>query len=140
MQLRLVFDSVDEKHNGYLGWVVDNIWVRKAASGAPLSPAGVVHPPSRGMITVRAVPNPIRDVHTTTFTVRGVDVEAIRVEVYDLSGRLVWQGEALGDELLWHTEDLLGRYLANGVYLYRAYVKVGGEWLVSELQKLAILR
>ena len=85
-------------------------------------------------------PNPITDVHTTTFTVRGVEAEAIRVEIYDLAGRLVWEGEAPGNELAWHTQDLSGRYLANGVYLYVVYVKVGDTWIRSGIQKLAIYR
>jgi len=86
------------------------------------------------------VPNPVRDVHTTTFVVRGVEAERIRVEVYDLTGKLVWKGEALGNELTWHTEDLTGLPLANGVYLYKVYVKVGEAWIVSDVKKLVILR
>jgi len=72
--------------------------------------------------------------------VLGVEAEAVRVEVYDLTGRLVWKAEALGNELVWHTEDLTGLSLANGVYLYIAYVKVDGEWIRLEPQKLVILR
>ncbi|MCS7241027.1 MAG: T9SS type A sorting domain-containing protein [Candidatus Bipolaricaulota bacterium] len=85
-------------------------------------------------------PNPVRDVHTTTFVVRGVEADLIRVEVYDLTGRLVYVGEAAGNELVWHTQDLLGRYLANGVYLYKVLVKVGDTWIVSDIQKIVILR
>ena len=86
------------------------------------------------------LPNPIRDVHTATFVVRGTEADLIRVEVYDLSGRLVWQGEAPGSRLVWHTEDLVGNYLANGVYLYVIRVKVGDSWIHSGIQKLAIYR
>jgi len=91
-------------------------------------------------ITMRAVPNPVRDVHTTVFTVLGVEAEEIRVEVYDLAGRLVWKGEGQGNELPWDTSDLTGLPLANGVYLYLVYVKVSEEWIVSDIQKLVILR
>jgi hypothetical protein len=62
------------------------------------------------------------------------------VEAYDLAGRLVWQGEGLGNELTWGTQDLTGLPLANGVYLWRVWVKVGEEWVVSAIQKLVILR
>jgi hypothetical protein len=86
------------------------------------------------------IPNPVRDVHTTVFTVLGVEAEEIKVEVYDLTGRLVWKGEAEGNELPWDTRDLTGLPLANGVYLYLVYVKVEGEWIVSNVQKLVILR
>jgi len=88
-------------------------------------------------------PNPITDVHTTTFRVLGPMaglVEEIQVRIFDLSGRLVWQGSAAGAELEWHTDDLAGQYLANGVYLYQVQVKVAGEWITTGLRKLAIYR
>jgi len=72
--------------------------------------------------------------------VRGVEAERIRVDVYDLTGKLVWKAEAPGAELTWHTEDLTGLPLANGVYLYKVYVKVGEGWLASPVQKVVILR
>lgn len=143
VQIRFVFDSVDRFNNRYVGWLVDNVRIRKAATGSPLAalevPSAV---PREGgtRLQVFNTPNPIRDVRTTTFAVRGVEAEAIRVEVYDLAGRLVFRGEAAGGELIWHTDDLLGRYLANGVYLWRAWVKVGGTWVASDLKRLAILR
>lgn len=88
-------------------------------------------------------PNPITDVRTTTFDVLGpmaALVTEIRVRVFDLSGKLVWAGSAAGDELNWHTDDLSGRHLANGVYLYQVQALVDGTWVVSELKKLAIYR
>jgi VCBS repeat-containing protein len=85
-------------------------------------------------------PNPIRDVHTTKFMVLGAEVETIRVSIYDLSGRLVWRGEAPGNELTWHTDDLSGQFLANGVYLYIVEIKVGGQWIRTDVKKLVILR
>jgi len=88
-------------------------------------------------------PNPVTDVHTTTFKVVGpmsAFVNEIRVQIFDLSGKLVWEGSAAGAELAWHTEDFSGRYLANGVYLFRIQVEVAGTWVSSGLMKLAILR
>jgi len=85
----------------------------------------------------------VRDVHTTVFKVVGpaaAYVEAMRVKIFDASGRLVYEAEAEGSELVWHTQDLTGAYLANGVYLYRVEVKVGGEWITTEVKKLAIYR
>jgi parallel beta-helix repeat protein len=89
------------------------------------------------------VPNPIRDVHTTTFKVLGPlasMVTEIKVQVFDLTGKLVWEGTASGAELTWHTDDLTGAYLANGVYLYKVYVKVGDAWISSGVLKLVIQR
>ena len=144
MLIRFVFDSVDKHYNKFTGWLIDNILVESApAQGAQTLGAmdlEVREAQPRNQITFFNLPNPVRDVHTTTFVVRGVEAERIRVEIYDLTGKLVWQGEALGNELTWHTEDLTGLPLANGVYLYKVYVKVGEAWIVSDVRKLVILR
>ncbi len=144
LQIRFGFDSVDMYFNAFPGWAIDDVWVGNAACVDGLGQATwpmLIEPevgPREPSFLV--VPNPVRDVYTTTFVARGVEAEAIRVEIYDLAGRLVWEGEAAGNELVWHTDDLLGRYLANGVYLYRAYIKVAGEWIVTQVQKVVILR
>ncbi|MDD3493365.1 MAG: right-handed parallel beta-helix repeat-containing protein [Candidatus Thermoplasmatota archaeon] len=88
-------------------------------------------------------PNPIRDVHTTTFQVLGPLaslVSEIKVVIFDLSGKVVWQGSAAGAELDWHTDDLAGRYLANGVYFYQITAQVAGTSVSSGIMKLAIYR
>ena len=86
-------------------------------------------------------PNPVRDVHTTTFKVKGaVAIDAIRVEIFDQAGRLVFTDEQPGDQLDWHTENNYGEYLANGVYLYRVSAEVHGQWVVVQIRKLAIYR
>ena len=96
-----------------------------------------------GELQVVAIPNPVRDVHTVTFQVRGALVplvEAIKVKIFDLAGRLVYEKEESGASLDWHTDDSYGEYLANGVYLYKAYVKAGDEWLPTGVGKIAVLR
>ncbi len=94
------------------------------------------------VLTFTVSPNPIIDVHTTTFAVKGAAayVEAIKVQIFDLAGRLVYEAEEPGASLDWHTENSDVEYLANGVYLYKLYALVNGEWVVSEVKKLAILR
>jgi len=141
MQIQFVFDSVDKYYNRFRGWLVDNVKVVEDTGTGPASVAlSLPSALAREGFTVFNVPNPVRDVHTTTFVVRGVEAERIRVEVYDLTGKLVWKGEALGNELTWHTEDLTGLPLANGVYLYKVYVEVGEAWIVSDVRKIVILR
>lgn len=113
------------------------------AMGIELPPPPPSLPEGAGQIRVVPVPNPIRDVKTTTFRVLGVcpcAVQALRVEIYDLAGRLVWEGEIQGSELAWHTEGFDGLPLANGVYLYKAYVKVNGEWIPTGVGKVVVLR
>lgn len=111
--------------------------------GTELPPPPPSLPELAGQIQVVPVPNPVRDVHTTTFRVLGIcpcSVQALKVEIYDLAGKLVWQGEVEGPMLAWHTENLEGLPLANGVYLYKAYVKINGEWIPAGVQKVAIFR
>jgi len=100
-------------------------------------------PSLAGELRVLPIPNPVRDVNTTTFRVLGIcpcRVQGIRVEIYDLAGRLVWRGEDEGSMLTWHIKGLDGMPLANGVYLYKAYVKVENEWVPVGVQKVAVYR
>ena len=147
MTIRFVFDSVDKWYNKYTGWLVDNLKVESAsASGA--NPLSVMSLSSRlaqprgvpAELQVMNIPNPVKDVHTTTFMVRSVDVEAMKIQIFDLSGVLVYEEETPGNELVWHTVNDYGEYLANGIYLYRAYVRIGEEWIQTDFQKLVILR
>ncbi|MEN3009384.1 MAG: T9SS type A sorting domain-containing protein, partial [Candidatus Bipolaricaulaceae bacterium] len=142
LQVRFVFDSVDRFNNKYIGWLVDEVRVVKSETGRALALLELPTPPSReaSKPEVMVSPNPVRDVHTAVFSVRGVEAEALRVEVYDLAGRLVWAGEVLGNELIWHTQDLAGHFLANGVYFYRAYVQMVTGDIIVAVGKVAILR
>jgi len=100
-------------------------------------------PPLSAQLRVVPIPNPVRDVHTTTFRVLGIRpacVEGLRVEIFDLAGRLVWRGEVKGPFLEWYIRGLDGLPLANGVYPYKAYVKVDGEWIPTGVGKVVILR
>ncbi len=94
-------------------------------------------------LQVLPCPNPVRDVYTTTFRVMGSAasiVEAIRVRIFDLSGGLVWEDETVGSELDWHVENLVGDYLANGMYLYQVSIKIDGMWISKDIGKIAVLR
>ena len=145
-QVRFGFESVDGVFNNFMGWAVDEIWVKNSTcvSGpatAPLSLSGLqVKDVSRAGITVLNVPNPVRDVHTTTFSVRGVGIEAVRIQIFDINQNLVFEEEVAGTELVWHTVDAYGEYLANGVYFYRALVLASGQWMATGFEKLVILR
>ncbi len=89
-------------------------------------------------------PNPVTDVHTTYFSVKGAAagmVEAVKVEIYDLAGTLVYSsGEVAGTSLAWHTDNDYGEYLANGTYKYVMSAKVNGQWVVSTVKPVVILR
>jgi len=146
VQVRFGFESVDDLFNNFTGWAVDGIWVKNSicapqpTTGPTSLSALQVKEASRDEVTVLNVPNPVRDVHTTTFSVRGVGIEAVRIQIFDINQNLVFEEEVPGTELVWHTVDEYGEYLANGVYFYRALVSQGGVWITTGFQKLVILR
>ena len=97
---------------------------------------------SAGDLVIQVGPNPVQDVHTAHFRVTGpmsAEVAEIRVEIFDLAGQLVWEETTSGNEIDWHTDALSGEYLANGVYIYRVLVLVGGDW-ISRIDKLVVFR
>ena len=110
----------------------------------PLAPADASLPPGPPPMiqgpTFYCSPNPIRDVHTAEFGVRGILAHTITVQIFDLSGRLVWQGTGAGPTLIWHTQDSAGQYVANGVYLYRITAQTPDGEVSSPLLAVAILR
>lgn len=71
-------------------------------------------------ISAMNTPNPVYEVHTTTFTVRAVGVEAIRVEIHDFDQNIVFEEGLDGNEIDYYTTDKYGEYLADGIYLYRS--------------------
>jgi hypothetical protein len=89
------------------------------------------------------IPNPIRSEHTTVFSVEGARadvVDELRVDIYDQSGQRVFTQAIAAKELAWHTVNDAGELLANGVYLYQVWVKIGEIWYPLEIQKLAVVR
>ena len=115
--------------------------VEVKAPGSPPLPA-VPTAVSTGLKVVGR-PNPIMEGSGISFFSVGICpclVEGIRVEVYDLAGRSVWSDETGGATVFWRTEDMQGEPVANGVYLYRAWVKVREEWEAVPLGKVVVLR
>ncbi|MHA2034314.1 MAG: hypothetical protein ACTSX3_03380, partial [Candidatus Thorarchaeota archaeon] len=147
IQIRFGFDSVDAYYNSFVGWAIDNIEILNN-SCAPVDAGQVIVPLNaissagerRDVLKVFNIPNPVRDVNTTTFVVRGEDIESIRIQIFDLNEVLVYEEEVPGNELVWHTVNNYGQYLADGVYFYRAIVNQGNEWISTGFQKLVILR
>jgi hypothetical protein len=76
------------------------------------------------------------------FIAEGEGIQAVRVEVFDLRGSKVFDsGEAMGNSILWRTEDAWHRRLAQGIYLYVVSVRgIDGKVIRSEVRILALLR
>ncbi len=86
-------------------------------------------------------PNPVReDGVWIDMTGSNVDPEALRVEVFDLSGRQVWAADEEGAMMWWPGENRSGERLANGVYLMSIRVHVAESWIPLPIEKVAILR
>jgi len=117
------------------------------ARGLELPPSPPTFTPmSEGILdelVVRNVPNPIHSEHTTTFKVEGKGAEliqALRIDIYDLSGHKVSTQDINTKELEWHTDNEAGELLANGVYLYQVWVKIADTWYPTGVHKLAVVR
>ena len=63
------FDSVDNRNNDHVGWVVDNVRITKATSGSPLSALAQEGLAGQGTVRIGVLsfPNPVRGVDATTF-------------------------------------------------------------------------
>jgi hypothetical protein len=109
----------------------------------PLDPKALDIKEALAGLSATNIPNPIRSEHTTVFSVNGVRadmVDEIRVDIYDQSGQRVFTQAIAAKELAWHTVNDAGELLANGVYLYRVWVRIGEIWYPLEVQKLAVYR
>ncbi|MDD5264754.1 MAG: hypothetical protein PHU43_07935, partial [Candidatus Bipolaricaulis sp.] len=96
-------------------------------TNAPPLPPRDANTPSKA--TAVATPNPVREgpVH---FDLQGVEgATAIRVQVYDLSGGLIWVGEENGTELDWEPQQRDGGDLARGPYVYCVFYLVEATWI-----------
>lgn len=94
-----------------------------------------------GVLTVGGYfnsPNPFSG--QTAFTVDGSGVQSTSVQVWDLSGQLVFESEASGDRVTWDGTDSNGDQLANGVYLYVVTATGRDRSETSSVRKLVVLR
>jgi hypothetical protein len=95
-------------------------------------------------ISVTAVPNAVRDVHTFHVKAESLEmqIQQVQLTVFDSRGRRVSDsGWSSGRELAWHLTNERGSFVANGVYLYVVAVRgTDGRVVRSEMQKLTVLR
>ena len=61
-------------------------------------------------------PNPVRPEYDGPITVRGLAVNA-NVKVTDVNGKLVYETQALGGQVIWDGRDYNGRKVQTGIYL-----------------------
>jgi hypothetical protein len=71
----------------------------------------------------------------TTFLVEGSGIERTAVNVYNLSGQLVFSGSKAGASLEWSVAQM-----GNGVYLFVITASGKGQTKASKVMKLVVLR
>jgi hypothetical protein len=79
--------------------------------------------------------SPIPATTRVTFSVIGSGIERTAVNVYDLSGKLVFSGSKAGSSLEWSVSGV-----GNGVYLFIMTASGKGQSKTSKVMKLVILR
>jgi hypothetical protein len=79
--------------------------------------------------------SPVPATTKVTFQVVGSGIERTAVNVYDLSGKLVFSGSKAGSSLEWSVSGV-----GNGVYLFIMTASGKGQSKTSKVMKLVILR
>jgi hypothetical protein len=79
--------------------------------------------------------SPVPATTKVTFSVVGSGIERTAVNVYDLSGKLVFSGSKAGSSLEWSVSGV-----GNGVYLFIMTASGKGQSKTSKVMKLVILR
>lgn len=118
--------------------------VRGVANGDPVRGDGVIIVNGGPVLPLRVVsaPNPAVGSGPVTFTPQGLAAVELRLWVYDLSGRAVYDsGWQPGPTYQWSLQDDRGRVVAGGVYLYWVEVRTAdGRSQRSGLGRLLVVR
>ena len=91
---------------------------------------------------ILAFPSPMSDRGLNRFVVRGQGIRSVRVEIYSLAGRRVFDSrEIVGRQVTWRLRNDQGELVANGIYLYVVTVRgFNGEVFRSQVKKVIVLR
>lgn len=107
--------------------------------------SGLVLPIASGSAALESAlitPTLTQESGAVRFAVQGANIATLKVEVFQLTGQLVYEsGFNEGQALNWNLLGRNGQPLANGVYLYVLTVKdAQGSIVKTKLQKLVVLR
>lgn len=119
------------------------LWVTMSVPRSMLLPANLEMPPAPpSFIPLGAIPA----VKVELATVDGVLTfaasagEALKVQVFNIGGGLVYDASAVGSELAWAMRASTGELVANGVYLAKVSVKTAAGWVNGGLFRILVLR
>ncbi len=75
------------------------------------------------------------------FSAQNASTTALHIEIYNLQGNLMHQQSASSGQLIWNLRSANGKFIANGVYLYKISGQdSSGKVVGREVRKLVILR
>jgi len=117
--------------------------VDRVAAAAPQTATDLSGPEELGAFSLGRVAAQVRaHSRVVEFSISGQGIKDARVEVYALSGALVYDSGFVADRALrWNMLDASGTSVANGVYLYVVTARgVDGRNARSEVKKVVILR
>lgn len=77
-------------------------------------------------------PNPVRENYTGPIAIRGL-VENADVKITDISGRLIYEGQAFGGQAIWDGNNYNGERAHTGIYLVFSTDRDGTETHVAKL-------
>lgn len=119
-------------------WGVDQAQFQAPAVVEPQEPA----PAALSISQTMARPHPAGQAHGFQFLVQGAGIQAMKVEVFGLSGERVFDSDFVSARALnWNGLSSDGVRVANGVYLYLVTVRgADGSVLRGEVKKLVVLR
>lgn len=81
---------------------------------------------------VKIFPNPVTDGFNGSVGITGLATDA-GVKITDISGKLVWQGNANGGTATWNVRDYTGRGVAAGVYVIFSALPDGTESIAGKI-------
>ena len=81
---------------------------------------------------VYAFPNPVRPEYNDKVTITGLTNNA-NVKITDISGNLIYQGRAIGNQMVWNCRNINGNRVATGVYLVLAATQDASESVVTKI-------
>jgi ligand-binding sensor domain-containing protein len=82
--------------------------------------------------TIQIFPNPVSSNFNGSVAIRGLVDNAI-VKITDLSGKLLYQTNALGGQALWNVRNIDGYKMASGIYLVFVRDLTGNEKAVGKI-------
>jgi len=109
-----------------------DLWI----SQSPISSAGLRVEPRKRSSRKALVDGP-----GVVFLAQSPEVASMSVEIFDLSGRLLFSQWAPGSRLVWRWGELESSRRANGLYLYRVSSLTSyGQMIENEWKKFVIVR